>query len=254
MEHSRHSGCNKCGKKKKHCKDEVIVVCCECEKKPGPTGPTGIRGPTGPCCPGSTGPTGFGSTGFTGPTGSPGPTGPSIFSDIIEYSGSLIVGGSGANFSNANTYGFYNSSSPVIVNGQELSRDGNNVIIAFKAPRDGTLSNLTFSLNPQTDFLDQGEDVTIIWTATIYTAINNSNSTNSPVSLGAFTNSTISTQVNYSGGINTNQTISNSSLVSTKNVVAGDLVALVIQVTVSSEEFINIPDTTFDVRAGLIFS
>ena len=89
---------------------------------PGPTGGTGNTGPTGPCCTGITGPTGTAGTGA-----------------VIPFAASAIVALSdilGADV------GFGTSQSIAI------NVDGNGLdLLAFDAPRPGTLRNLYVTIS-----------------------------------------------------------------------------------------------------------
>ena len=125
--------CGKCGDCKPFKKDEQGP-----RGFRGATGGTGRTGPTGPCCTGPTGP-GGGATGPTGPGGGTGPTGAAGTGAVIPFAASAIVALSDVLGADV---GFGTSQSIAI------NVDGNGLdLLAFDAPRPGTLRNLYVTIS-----------------------------------------------------------------------------------------------------------
>ena len=134
--------CGKCGDCKPFKKDEQGP-----RGFRGATGGTGRTGPTGPCCTGPTGPGGGatgptgpgGGTGPTGPGGGTGPTGAAGTGAVIPFGATAIVALSDVLGADV---GFGTSQ------GIAINVDGNGTdLLAFDAPRPGTLRNLYVTIS-----------------------------------------------------------------------------------------------------------
>lgn len=128
--------------------------CDECKSfnEQGPRGfrgATGSTGPTGPCCTGPTGPEGpegpEGSEGPEGPEGPGGPTGPTGDAGT-PGTGAVIPFGATAIVALSDVLGAdvgFGTSQSIVIN---VDGDGDD-LLAFDAPRPGTLQNLYVTIS-----------------------------------------------------------------------------------------------------------